>query len=156
MRRVPFALLGISLLVACGDGQTQEQAEARPDSVALALEQFDTSVFDSITWNTDTARINRGAVVWTFSCRKCHGEVGHGDAGFVIAGDTLVPPDFAEPGWRLATDRLELMKYIYAGNQEGMPHWGIQGLKPRDIDAVSTYIQELLVPQQPPPPTTTG
>jgi mono/diheme cytochrome c family protein len=26
-----------------------------------------------------------------------------------------------------------------------MPHWGIQGLKPRDIDAVAAYILKNLV-----------
>lgn len=147
MRRVPFALIGISLLLACGGEQTQEQAVvAGPDSTALALEQYTAGVFDTIAWTTDTAQTNRGAVVWTFSCRKCHGELAHGDAKFVIAGDTLVPPDFAQPGLRYAGDRAELMKYIFAGNQEGMPHWGIQGLKPRDIDAVSAYIQKQLIP----------
>ena len=147
MRRVPLALLVPVLLVACSQGGTQEEAAATagPDSVAMALETYTAAMFDTIAWKTDTAQTNRGAVVWTFSCKKCHGEQGHGDANYVLAGDTLRPPNFAQPGWRFATDKTELVKYIYGGNATGMPHWGIQGLKPRDIDAVSAYIQKLMV-----------
>lgn len=148
MRRVPLALIVPMLLVACSQGGTQDEepAAAATDEVAQALETYSPATFDTIAWSTDTAQTNRGAVVWTFSCRKCHGDTGLGDANYVLAGDTLTPPSFATPGWRFATDKTELVKYIYAGNANGMPHWGVQGLKPRDIDAVSAYIQKLLVP----------
>jgi mono/diheme cytochrome c family protein len=148
MRRVPLALLVLLPLVACGGG-TQDQTEvARPDSVAMAmaLEQYSPALFDSITWAADTAETNRGAVTWIFSCKKCHGETGHGDARLVVEGDTIVPPDFSVAGWRFATDREGLLKYIYTGNEKRMPHWGIEGLKPRDMAAVATYIQTMLIP----------
>jgi mono/diheme cytochrome c family protein len=152
MRRVPFALVVPMLLGACSGGAEQEQAQvARPDSVAMALEQYSPALFDTITWSTDTAQTNRGSIVWTFSCKKCHGETGSGDARMVVDGDTITPPDFHTPGWRFANDREGLLKYIYSGNDKRMPHWGIEGLKPRDVAAVATYIQTMLVgaPAQP-------
>lgn len=146
MRRVTLALLVPLVMAACG-GDTQDQAVvARPDSVAMALEQYSPALFDTITWATDTAETNRGAVVWTFSCKKCHGETGRGDPHLVVESDTIVPPDFHTPGWLYAADREALLKYIYMGNDRRMPHWGIEGLKPRDVAAVATYIQKMLVP----------
>lgn len=153
MRRVPFMLLGVLLLVACSEGGQEQQAvTARPDSTAVALESYNAALFDTIAWKTDTAQTNRGAVVWTVSCTKCHGVEGRGDAKWVVDGDTLAPPDFTAASWRFATDKAALMQYVYAGNQSGMPHWGIQGLKPRDIEAVATYIQKMLVPPPAAPP----
>ena len=148
MRRVPLALLVLLLLVACGSGAQDQTEVARPDSVAMAmaLEQYSPALFDSITWAADTAQTNRGAVVWTFSCKKCHGDTGRGDARLVVEGDTIVPPDFHMAGWRFASDRAGLLKYIYTGNEKRMPHWGIEGLKPRDMAAVATYIQTMLIP----------
>lgn len=151
MRRVPLFLV-VSLLAACSGGaQNEGVATAEGDTLlTAALASYSPAVFDSIAWTTDTARTNRGAVVWSFSCKKCHGEAGRGDGGWVINGDTLRPPDFQQPGWRFATDEAELMKYVYTGNPNGMPHWGVEGLKPRNISAVAAYIQTLMVA---PPPT---
>jgi mono/diheme cytochrome c family protein len=126
-----------------------------PDSVGMALEQYSPALFDTITWTADSAQANRGSVVWTFSCKKCHGETAKGDAKYVtqvkdstgaLVPDTLQPPDFTAPGWQYAAaDRQALIKYIYTGSgMQPMPHWGISGLKPRDIDAVAAYIQVVL------------
>jgi len=155
MRRVPIALVVPLLLAACSGGDRDQAAVSRPDSVAMALEQYSPALFDTITWATDTAQTNRGAVVWTFSCKKCHGETGSGDGRMVLevmdsatgtmVPDTIKPLNFHTPGWRFATDREGLVKYIYSGNDRRMPHWGIEGLKPRDVAAVATYIQTMLV-----------
>jgi len=153
MRRVPLAIFVPLLFAACGGGG-QDQTPVRPDSVAMALEQYSPAVFDTITWATDTAQTNRGAVVWSFSCVKCHGETGHGDAKMVVDADpeqpgmqpdTIVPPDFHMTDWRFRNDKEGLIKYIFSGNEKRMPHWGIVGLPPRDVDAVATYIQKMLV-----------
>jgi mono/diheme cytochrome c family protein len=149
MRRLLGLLLPLSLAACAGEPQENVDVQASgADTVAMALETYSPAMFDSITWAADTAQTNRGAVVWMFSCRKCHGDTGHGDGGWVIEGDTLRPPSFQTAGWRFASDRTELIKYIYAGNASGMPHWGVVGLKPRDIDAVAAYIQTMLVPPQ--------
>ena len=138
-------VLGLGL-AACGGGQQQEAAvdSVQEDSVALAMEQFDASVFDTLTWETDTSAVNRGRVVYAFSCRKCHGTTGLGDGGFVLRGDTLRPPSLLEPDWRFANDLPGFRLQVFTGNADGMPHWGLVGLKMRDIDAVTRYILEEL------------
>ena len=137
------SLCALLLLAACG-GDAREQTAAPPDSVAIALAQFEPARFDTITWTSDTARTNRGAVVWNFSCKKCHGQIGRGDGGMVVEGDTIRPPDFTT-SWRFGTDEEAVIRYIFAGNAERMPHWGIQGLAERDIHAVTGYILKHLV-----------
>lgn len=143
MRRGSLALLVLPLLAACG-GSGQDEAAVRPDSVAMALEQYSPALFDTIQWSADSAKINRGGVVWAFSCKKCHGAEGLGDANMVVGTDTLRPPNFTTQ-WRFGSDKEQLLKYIYSGNDKAMPHWGIEGLKPRDIDAVAGYIMQNLI-----------
>lgn len=157
MRRVPLGLAVTFLAVACGGGQ--KQSSAGPDSAAIALQQYSPTLFDTISWPADSAAMNRGSVVWEFSCQRCHGATGAGDAKFVaqvqdstgkMVNDTLKPPSFLEPGWQYATDKQALTKFIYVGSGvKPMPHWGIKGLKPRDIDAVATYIQKVVVAAKP-------
>lgn len=151
MRRLMALLLPLVLSACAGEPQeSMETDTADADSVAMALAEFTPAMFDTIAWKADTAQTNRGAVVWMFSCRKCHGDTGHGDGGWVMDGDTLHPPSFHAAGWRFASSREDLLRYIYAGNASGMPHWGVVGLKPRDIDAVTAYIQkQLIVPAAP-------
>lgn len=158
MRRVPLGIAIAILLVACG-GNKQEQTTAGADSVGIALAQYAPALFDSISWPDDSAAVNRGSVVWTFSCKRCHGETGAGDGHFVqqvkdadgkLVADTLAPPSMLTPGWTYGTDKVALLKYIYTGSgQQPMPHWGISGLKPRDIDAVAVYIQKVVVAPKP-------
>lgn len=138
-------LAAVLVLGACADGGDQPAVsadQAQADSVVFAAEQFDASVFDTITWDADTAAVARGRVVWAFSCRKCHGTTGMGDAGFVLRGDTLRPPSFIEPDWSLAGDPAAIHLQIFTGNTEGMPHWGLVPLPYRDIDAVTQFILE--------------
>jgi hypothetical protein len=129
MRRLHLALVLPLALAACGGGGS-EQADTPADSVALALEQYDPALFDTITWASDSSQINRGGIVWAFSCKKCHGQLGKGDGGQVMDGDTIRPPDFTTQ-WRFGTDDEGLIKAIYGGSAEGMPHWGISGLTTR-------------------------
>lgn len=145
MRRAGVVVTMLAV-AACGGGQ-EEQAvvsDVQTDSVALATEQFDATVFDTLTWASDTAALNRGRVVYAFSCRKCHGTTGLGDGGFVLQGDTLRPPSFLEPDWKFANDPTGLRLQVFTGNTQGMPHWGLVGLRVRDIDAVVRYILESL------------
>lgn len=151
-------LAAFLVFAACAPGDQQPAAsfeEVQADSVALAAEVFDAAVFDTLTWDSDTSAVSRGRVVWAFSCRKCHGTDGLGDAGFVFKGDTLTPPSFAEPDWRFASDAAGLRLQVFTGNTQGMPHWGLACatssgdirdpcLPMRDIDAVTTYILEEL------------
>ncbi len=140
------ALAALFLLVAgCGGGEpSEEQARPAVDSVALAQAQYDPSLFDTVTWESPEKAAERGGLVYRVSCQKCHGERGLGDARFVFRGDTLQPPSFREPDWRFAGDREGLREQVYVGTNRGMPHWGLVGLTPRDVDAVAVYILDVL------------
>jgi len=150
MRWIALSLI-VVLAAACGPSaeelaqQAAEAAAAAADSaVAEAQAAFDPSVFDTLTWENDQARLDRGGQVFTFSCEKCHGAEGLGDGGFVQNGDTLRPPSFADPNWALAGDVAGIREAIFVGTREGMPHWGLAGLHAESVDAVTTYILETL------------
>ena len=65
-----LAGLMVVLLFGCGTGDEAEEVTpearaeamraARADSVAQAMELFDASVFDTLTWESDNARWERG------------------------------------------------------------------------------------------------
>ena len=134
-------------VTACSGGADEppiDRAAVHADSVMLADSMYDPAAFDTIIWDSAGADIARGAVVFSYSCAKCHGEAGLGDGGFVQGGDTLRPPSFVVPDWRFAEDRDGLRRQVFTGTAQGMPHWGFYGLKYRDIDAVAAYIQEEL------------
>jgi mono/diheme cytochrome c family protein len=147
MRGTVPLLIALVWMGACTSGQRSAQDAGKPtraDSVAMASSAFDSAAFDTITWKTDSAALDRGNLVYRISCALCHGATGQGDAGFVIRGDTLRPPSFLAADWRFANDPMGLRKYIFTGNVEGMPYWGLVGLKYRDLDAVSRYITGFL------------
>lgn len=132
-------------VLACGE-EDRDPAADQPspaDTVAMAASQYDPAHFDTIQWETPEEAVVRGSVVFSYSCAKCHGQGGHGDAGFVMQGDTLRPPSFHDPDWELAEDPAGLRKTIYTGTASGMPHWGLEGLKYRDIDAVAHFVVDL-------------
>ena len=142
MRRIATALAIAFVSVACAGGEPAEDVQAGPDSLTLAREAFDSTAFDTITWETQQKALDRGQVVYRFSCLKCHGDKGLGDAGFVRAGDTLRPPSFREATWALAGNKEAIREQVFVGTGESMPHWGLVGLGPRDLDAVAIYILE--------------
>jgi len=128
------------------DKAAREQAEheaalqiARADSVAQAAAAWDPAAFDSIAWDDDTARLERGQMVWSFSCAKCHGAGGAGD-GEVAREHELTVPTLLDPDWALAGNIGEIRHTIFVGHVSAMPNWGLVGLKSRDLDAVSYFI----------------
>jgi len=142
MRGIGLSLAVLVGVAACGGGggDADQDVVQRVDSVALAAEAYDSAAFDTITWESEAKATERGGVVWAYSCQKCHGERGRGDAGFVMHGDTLEPPSFLAMDWEYASDPEGVRQAIFTGNREGMPHWGLVGLKPKDIEAVTIYI----------------
>lgn len=145
MRCFAMFLAALFLTVGCGGGEPPaEEASAGPDSTALAQAAYDPTMFDTISWESQEEAVERGQVVYRFSCLKCHGERGVGDAGFVRDGDTLQPPSFREADWPYAGDKAGIHEQVFVGTAEFMPHWGLVGLSPRDVDAVAIYIMEEL------------
>ena len=118
----------------------QRKPEAA-NAVALPDRTYSPATFDTVVWESDEAAVARGKDVFAWVCAKCHGKAGLGDGGEVVQGDTLHPPSFQAPGWRFGDNQQALSQRIYLGNNRGMPHWGEQGLQPRDVVAVAKYIQ---------------
>lgn len=147
MRRAIPVLVSLAWLGAWGCGSGPEQRLSRADSVGVALLTFDETVFDTIGWTSGEEVLARGEVVFETSCAKCHGPEGRGDGGFVLNGVTLTPPSFLGADWRYANRPIRLRRQIFSGSVQGMPYWGLVGLQYRDIDAVSSYILQVLRPR---------
>lgn len=149
MRWIPLAMVGSLVLLGCGPSEEQiaaaaaaADAAAQDSLMIVASSAFDASVYDTITWEDAQKRMDRGQQVYNFSCTKCHGPEGLGDGGFVRGGDTLRPPSFREPTWRMAGNEEAIRQAVFVGTAENMPHWGLEGLKPEAIDAVTHFILE--------------
>lgn len=148
-RRIGACTL-VLLLAACG-GAPEEQEDpgpdalrqARADSVQMAEAAFDPTAFDTITWNSPEERIERGTVVWSFSCSKCHGDAGLGD-GELARVEELAMPMITAAEWEYAGDVPAIRRRIYIGHETEMPSWGLYGLQYRDIDAVAHHIEDVL------------
>jgi mono/diheme cytochrome c family protein len=148
--------LAISCLVliasaGCGgesdaDKEARMQA-ARADSVRMAEAAYDATVFDTVSWESSEARIQRGGIVWRTSCEKCHGSEGRGDGEYARQLGAEVP-SFMDPDWAYAYEADSLRHRIFVGLEGHMPNWGIVGLGYKDIDAVAGYINTLVAPQQ--------
>ena len=146
MRWIALPLCLAIGMVACKaeeEGPSPEElaAAARADSLRMAQEAFDPAAFDTVTWESPQARVDRGATVYRYSCVRCHGDTGEAEATVVFRGDTLNPPSLIQEDWALAEDVEGLQSAIFTGTAEGMPHFGMVGLGARDIDAVIGYIQ---------------
>jgi mono/diheme cytochrome c family protein len=140
------AVLLLVTLCACEVAPPRKAAQpTAQDTLQAAMRAYDPAAFDTIRWDSDSTALARGSDVFKWACAECHGVAGKGDARFVNErGDTLRPPSFVQPGWRFADDRNGLRRQIFIGNTQGMPHWGLRRVEPRDIDAVARYIQIVL------------
>lgn len=136
---VPLTAVLVVAALGCGGEAAREGAKEAPDSAALAGAQFDATAFDTIQWKDRSAALERGGVVWRFSCAKCHGMDGRG-GGEVAIALKLEVPSIVGAEWRLARDVEGLRRKIFVGTNAGMPNWGLHGLRYRDIDAVATYM----------------
>ena len=150
MRRTSIVLVTLAGLGACGGEAPPPPAEEPPptltraDSAEMAVARFDSTVFDTLQWQTETAATERGGLVYRVSCMTCHGEGGRGDRGFIFQGDTLRPPSFTARDWQFANDPGGLRRRIFSGSILGMPYWGLVGMSYKDVDAVASYITQVL------------
>jgi mono/diheme cytochrome c family protein len=153
MSRWLSLLLAFALVsaVGCAEQESEEdlaaaKAAARADSLAAAEAAYDAAVFDTLTWESQDARVERGALVWNVSCTKCHGDNGGGN-GEMAMELQLEVPSFMVPDWEYAGDLDALRHRIFVGYSGEMPNWGIVGLSYRDVDALALYVAAKLGPQ---------
>lgn len=147
-----LALVVMSGLVGCGGGESQDEPEvppeellraARADSVAQATAMYEATVFDTLTWEDDNARWERGGVVWSFTCQRCHGSDGRGKGEDAVKFDIAVP-DMTVADWHYADDLPGIRERIFVGHESEMPSMGLIGLSYSDVDAAAHYINDLL------------
>lgn len=141
---VLFILAVVALGCAGQEEATDSAALTAADTVAMAYQAYSPEAFDTVNWPSDSVALERGQVVYRAGCGECHGEDGSGDALHVTtAGDTLHPPDFHRADFAMVDDLQALRQKVYAGNTQGMPHWGLRRMDPRDIDAVARWVRHL-------------
>jgi len=152
MKKTIVGLFLVLLLGACGGGADEEVSAvskeealraARADSVARALEVYDATVFDTLAWENDSARWERGGVVWSFTCQRCHAVDGTGQGPDAIKYDFVVP-DITTADWAYADDLPAIREQIFVGHECEMPSMGLIGLSYADVDAAAHYINDLL------------
>lgn len=133
------------LAMACGgehefDPPDRSMQVARADSILQAVS------FDTIAWESESARLFAGNELYAAECRQCHGYLGRGETDYARERDLDVP-SLVEAGWAYAEAPDSVRHRIFVGHMEGMPSWGVGRLSPRDIDAVTYYILEQLRPE---------
>jgi mono/diheme cytochrome c family protein len=114
--------------------------------VADAARSYRPSAFDTVSWASDSVRVQKGNEVYASTCRRCHGAMGRGDTDVAEARDLEVP-SLVEPDWQYAASLDSVRKRIYTGHPEGMPTFGTFRLTPREIDGAAWYIVEQLRPE---------
>lgn len=112
---------------------SEQSREAKADSA------YDSALFDSISWSSDSARVTAGNLVFADECRRCHGPLGEGGTPYAEAHDLAVP-SLVTRNWPYA-GRIDSVRHrIFVGHIGGMPNWGIGALTPRQIDAAAYYV----------------
>lgn len=136
-------VLGVTA-VGCSDHEfhppSEEEREAQADSV------YSAAIFDTLTWASDSARIQTGNLVFADECRRCHGPLGRGETDYARDNELEVPSLVSE-GWALEGQIDTIRHRIFVGHGPGMPNWGMGRLTPRQIDAAAFYILEQLRPE---------
>jgi len=142
-------LLAMGLFsVAAATGCTEHEFEPpdREAQVEAADAEFSMAVFDTVSWESDDERAFQGNVVYSTYCRNCHGSLGRADTDYARE-QGLDVPSLVQEGWRFAQARDSVLHRIYVGHASGMPTWGVAGITPREMDAVTHYILEVLRPE---------
>ncbi len=142
--RIAGLCLAAGAAAACGDHEYEPPS--REERVAEARALFQDARFDTVTWGSDSARIEAGNLVYADECRRCHGPIGHGDTDYARRNEIEVA-SLVEPDWEYADDLDAVRLRIFVGHAAGMPNWGVGRLTERQIDAAAFYITEQLRPE---------
>ncbi len=146
-RALLAALLPASLgLAACERSRPEYEPPDRAAQIEQAAADYSPAIFDSITWPADSVRAFDGNVVYATYCRNCHGQLGEGGTEYAV-GRGLEVPSIVEEGWAYDAEPDSVRRLVFVGHVEGMPTWGVAGITPREIDAVTHYLLEVLRPE---------
>ncbi len=147
MSKRPLAVVGL-LVLSVSVASCKEHEFEPPDreaQIAQADSLYGQLHFDTITWASDSLKAIDGNVVYSTQCRTCHGPLGHGGTEYARRRE-LDPPSLVEPDWPLADQPDSVRHHIFVGHVAGMPTWGVAGITPREIDAVTYYLLNVLRP----------
>lgn len=136
--------------VACliGAGACQGHKFEPPDrnqQIAQAEAQYKLADFDTIHWVSDSARSINGNIVYSSTCRRCHGTLGEGGTEYARSRNLDVP-SLIGPEWNYDDDIEAVRHQIFVGHSTGMPTLGVASLSLREIDAVAWYTLHVLRP----------
>ena len=148
MRRL--ALSFTLLVLACQPAQEERDPLheltrhiAGLDTVTLAAELYEPETFDTVSWASEAHLLARGGQVFEASCSKCHGADGAGGR-VKYEGELIEGPSLRGADWDLAGWETGIRQVVFTGTPDGMPHWGMKGLRYRDVEAVAAYINREL------------
>jgi mono/diheme cytochrome c family protein len=142
-RALPGLLLSAVLVsTACGH---EFEPPDRGERIRQAEAVYTPALFDTVTWAEGQDRNGLGNEVYAGKCRNCHGPLGRGETDYARE-QGLTIPSLVEPEWVYAS-MDSLHKIIFVGHEEGMPVYGEGGITPREIDAVASYILNVLRPE---------
>jgi mono/diheme cytochrome c family protein len=139
-----------STLLAClfAAGACQDHKFEPPDreqKISQAEAQYALADFDSILWESDSARSINGNIVYSSTCRRCHGTLGEGGTEYARSRDLDVP-SIIGTDWKYDEDVEAVRHQIFVGHATGMPTLGIASLTLREIDAVAWFTIHVLRP----------
>jgi cbb3-type cytochrome c oxidase subunit III len=136
-------------VVVAGVSGCSEKTFDPPDrdaQIGQADSLFRVERFDTMTWVSGDIRASAGNAVYAARCRNCHGTVGAGDTDYARNRGLEVPSLVKREG--LLGENADSVRHrIYVGHAAGMPTWGVAGITPREIDAVTFYLLERLRPE---------
>jgi mono/diheme cytochrome c family protein len=134
------------LLASSGCKPHEFHPPSDEERVAQADSMFTPALFDTIRWESDSAKLFAGNEVWAARCDKCHGPLGEGGTEYAAARKLAVP-SIVTPDWSMADQPNEVRRRVYVGHSQGMPTWGVAGIPLRQVDAVTAYILQQLRPE---------
>jgi len=142
MKRRGALLLGGLTIAACGHDFEPPDRHAR---VLEAEAQYSAAAFDTLRWESDSARAFEGNEVYAAKCRRCHGPLGRGETEYARERGLTIP-SLVEADWPYASDLDSLRHKIFIGHEEGMPIYGVAGISLREIDSSAFYVLNELRP----------
>lgn len=142
MKRRAALLLGGLAMAACGHEFEPPDRQAR---VREAEAQYSAQAFDTLRWESDSARLFAGNEVYAAKCRRCHGPLGRGETEYARERGLRIP-SLVEADWPYASSLDSLRHKIFVGHEAGMPIYGVAGISLREIDSSAFYVLRGLRP----------